>query len=163
VCVFAIRNRIVHMRIAWLLIVVALCASAQDDKKEVVSVVNKLFEGMAARDSGVISSTMTPDAKLVAAQDSQTFSTTTGEQFAQRIGANQSRVVERMWNPTVLVRGRIAMVWADYDVYVAGKFGHCGIDAFTLLKTDAGWKISGVQYTSETQGCTPNPLGPPPQ
>jgi len=71
-------------------------------------------------------------------------------------------VVERMWNPTVLVRGRIAMVWADYDVYVGGKFGHCGIDAFTLLKTDAGWKISGIQYTSETQGCKPNPLGPPP-
>jgi hypothetical protein len=151
------------MRIAWLMLVVALCASAQDDKKEVVSVVNKLFEGMAARDAGVISSTMTPDAKLVAAQDGQISSAITRDQFAERIGANKSRVVERIWNPTVLVRGRIAVVWADYDVYVADKFGHCGIDAFTLLKTDAGWRISGIQYTSETQGCKPNPSGPPPQ
>jgi hypothetical protein len=31
-----------------MVLVVALCASAQDDKKEVVSVVNRLFEGMAA-------------------------------------------------------------------------------------------------------------------
>jgi Putative lumazine-binding len=151
------------MRIAWLLLAVALCASAQDDKKDVVSVVNKLFEGMAAGDADVISSTMTPDAKLVAAQDGQISSAITRDQFAQRIGANKSRVVERIWNPTVLVRGRIAVVWADYDVYVAGKFGHCGIDAFTLLKTDAGWRISGTQYTSETQGCKPNPSGPPPQ
>jgi hypothetical protein len=118
---------------------------------------------MAARNADVISSTMTPDAKLVAAQDSQISSATTRDQFAQRIGANKSRVVERIWNATVLVRGRIAIVWADYDVYVAGKFGHCGIDALTLLKTDAAWKISGIQYTSETQGCKPNPLGRPPQ
>jgi ketosteroid isomerase-like protein len=150
------------MRIAWLLLAAALCASAQDDKKEVVSVVTKLFEGMAAGDADAISSTMTPDAKLVAAQDDKVSPATTRDQFARRIGANKNRVVERMWNPTVLVRGRIAMVWADYDVYVGGKFGHCGIDAFTLLKTDAGWKISGIQYTSETQGCKPNPLGPPP-
>jgi hypothetical protein len=47
------------MRTAWMVLVVALCASAQDDKKEVVSVVNKLFEGMAAGDSGAISPTMT--------------------------------------------------------------------------------------------------------
>jgi ketosteroid isomerase-like protein len=151
------------MRIGWLFLAAALCASAQDDKKDAVSLVNKLFEGMAARDADVIASTMTPDAKLVAAQDGQISSAITRDEFAQRIGANQGRVVERIWNPTVLVRGRIAIVWADYDVYVAGKFGHCGIDAFTLLKTDAGWKISGIQYTSETQGCKPNPLGPPPQ
>jgi ketosteroid isomerase-like protein len=151
------------MRIAWLVLVVALGASAQDDKEEVVSVVNKLFEGMAARDADVISSTMTPDAKLVAAQDGQISSAITRDQFAQRIGGNKSHVVERIWNPTVLARGRIAVVWADYDVYVDGKFGHCGIDAFTLLKTDAAWRISGIQYTSETQGCKPNPSGPPPQ
>lgn len=118
---------------------------------------------MAGRDAGVISSTMTPDAKLVATEDGQISQAITGEQFAQRIGSNKSHVVERMWNPTVLVRGRIAILWADYDVYVSGKFGHCGVDAFTLLKTGAGWKISGIQYTSETQGCKPNPSGPPPE
>ena len=101
----AIRNRIVHMRIAWLMLVVALCAPAQDDKKEVVSVVNKLFEGMAARDADAISSPMTPDAKLVAAQDGQISSAITRDQFAERIGANKSRVVERIWNPTVLLSG----------------------------------------------------------
>jgi hypothetical protein len=151
------------MRIAWLLLTSALCATAQEDQKEVISVVNRLFEGMAGRDAGVISSTMTPDAKLVATEDGQISQATTGERFAQRIGGSKSHVVERIWNPTVLVRGRIAILWADYDVYVAGKFGHCGVDAFTLLKTDAGWKISGIQYTSETQGCKPNPSGPPPE
>lgn len=149
------------MRFAALLLLCAVCAPAQDDNHQVVSVVNKLFEAMSASDADGISSTMTPDAKLVAAQNDK-FVATTRDQFAQRIGANKNRVVERIWNPTVLVRGRIAMVWAEYDVYVSDKFGHCGIDAFTLLKTDAGWKISGIQYTAETQGCKPNPLGPPP-
>ena len=149
------------MRIAWLLLVAALCASAQDDKKDVTAVVDKLFAGMAAGKADVITSTMTADAKLVSAQDGQISALITGEQFAQRISAAKGRVLERMWDPTVLVPGLIAMVWAEYDVYVGPKFLHCGIDEFMLLKTDAGWKISGVQSTAETQGCKPNPLGPP--
>ncbi|HML16161.1 MAG TPA: nuclear transport factor 2 family protein [Bryobacteraceae bacterium] len=148
------------MRFAALFLFCALCASAQDDQKQVVSVVNKLFDGMAANDARTIASTMTPDARIVAAQDDR-ISSRTGEEFAQRFATNKNQGLERIWDPTVLIRGRIAIVWAEYDYHLAGKFNHCGIDAFTLLKTDAGWRISGIQYTTETQGCKPSPLGPP--
>ena len=150
------------MRIAVLFLFCALVASAQDDKKEVLAVVNQLFDGMSTNDAAKISAAMTPDAKLVSAQADKVGAPITGEAFAQRMGSSKSKVLERIWDPTVLIRGRIATVWAEYDVYVGGKFGHCGIDAFTLLKTGDDWKISGIQYTSETQNCKPSPLGPPP-
>jgi ketosteroid isomerase-like protein len=151
------------MRIAALVLAFSVCACAadQNDKKEVISVVNQLFAGMAAGDAAAVTAIMTPDAKLISAREDKVSPATSVADFAKRISTGPNRVMERMWNPTVLVRGRIAMLWADYDVYVGGKFNHCGIDGFTLLKMDAGWKISEVIYTSETENCKPSPLGPP--
>lgn len=153
------------MRIAcWLLICSLIAAAAdQEDKAQVVSVVNQLFKGMYTKDAEAIKSTMTADAKLISAQNEKVGAAITRDDFAQRISANKNDVLERIWEPTVLVRGRIATVWAEYDVHVGGKFGHCGIDAFMLVKTDAGWKISDITYTSETQNCKPSPLGPVPE
>jgi len=150
------------MRIGFLLLACGLIASAddRDDKAQVVAVVNTLFEGMASKNGDTITSTMTADAKLIAAQPDRVGTPITRDDFAKRIAAGNAQVVERMWDPTVLVRGRIAMLWAEYDVHVGGKFNHCGIDAFMLLKSDDGWKISTIEYTSETQNCKPSPLGP---
>jgi hypothetical protein len=65
-----------------------------------------------------------------------------------------------MWNPEVRVHGPIASVWTAYDFWVDGKFSHCGVDVFDLVKTAEGWKISGGAYTVERTGCAPSPLGP---
>jgi ketosteroid isomerase-like protein len=139
---------------------IAAAADAASDKDDVVGVVNKLFAGMASRDGDAIASTMTPDARLIADNNGKLGAPLRRDEFAQRLASGKNQVIERIWNPTVLVRGNIAMVWAEYDVHVGGKFNHCGIDAFMLLKTDAGWKISDITYTSETQDCKPSPLGP---
>jgi ketosteroid isomerase-like protein len=150
------------MRIVSLLLACAIgCMAAdQNEKQQVVAAVNKLFEAMSAASGDAIAATMTPDAKLIAVADDKVAPPRTRDDFVQRIAASKSTIVERMWKPTVLVRGRIATVWAEYDVHVGGKFGHCGIDAFMLVKGDDGWKISSIEYTSETQGCKPSPLGP---
>jgi hypothetical protein len=44
---------------------------------------------------------------------------------------------------------------------VDGKFSHCGVDAITLVRTDAGWRIASFVYTVEETGCAPSPLGAP--
>jgi hypothetical protein len=46
------------------------------------------------------------------------------------------------------------VVWGSYNLWINDKFSHCGVDAFTLLKTDSGWKISSLSYSKETEGCT---------
>jgi len=67
-----------------------------------------------------------------------------------------------MWEPTVLVHGPLAVVWAAYDFHRNKTFSHCGVDAFTLLRSPTGWKIATVSYTTEATGCKPSPLGPLP-
>jgi len=61
----------------------------------------------------------------------------------------------------VLIHKEIAVVWTKYDFHREGKFSHCGVDAFNLIKTQEGWKISGIFYTVEKEGCEEGPLGSP--
>jgi hypothetical protein len=137
-------------------------AAADGDEKSILAAMQKLFDGMAAHDAAMIKSAMTADARLVRVRQGKTASTS-GDDFATSIAGNKNQLLERIWSPTVLVRGNIAMVWAEYDFHSNGKFHHCGIDAFLMLKTDEGWKASTISDTSETEGCKPSPLGPPKQ
>jgi hypothetical protein len=142
----------------------ALTATAADDEeKAVLAGVQKLFDGMAAHDAAMIKSAMTPEAQLVGSRRGGPLSAIPRDKFAESIAANKSQLLERIWSPKVMVRGNIAMVWAEYDFHANGKFNHCGIDAFLMVKTDEGWKASAISDTTETDTCKPSPLGPPKQ
>jgi hypothetical protein len=81
----------------------------------------------------------------------------------QRAMRTESRYTERGYHPTVLVSGPVAMVWLPYDFYVDGKWSHCGVDVFTLLKGGAGWRIATLVWSVEQPpACSPHPDGPPP-
>jgi len=66
-----------------------------------------------------------------------------------------------MWNPTVQIQGRVAMVWTPYDFHLNGEFSHCGIDVFTMLQGAEGWQVASITYNVVREGCTPSPLGSP--
>lgn len=141
-----------------------VCLHAADaEEKVVLAAVQTLFDGMAAHDANMIKSAMTPDAKLIGARTGRPAAVTARDDFATSIAASKNQLLERIWSPKVMVRGEIAMVWAEYDFHANGKFNHCGIDTFLMLKTAEGWKASAISYTSETEGCAASPLGPPKQ
>jgi hypothetical protein len=72
------------------------------------------------------------------------------------------RLLERGFNGTAMVDGPIAMVWLPYDFYVNGTWSHCGVDIFTMVKSDAGWKIATLTYNVlQPPACAPHPDGPP--
>ena len=81
------------------------------------------------------------------------------EEYFADLQASKQTMRERMWSPEVRVHGLIATVWTPYDFWIDGKFSHCGIDAFDLVKTEEGWKLAGGTYTVESK-CEPSPLGP---
>lgn len=49
----------------------------------------------------------------------------------------------------------IAVIWAPYNVLVAGKIDHCGTNVFTLLRRDGRWLISNIADNSR-KDCTNN-------
>lgn len=64
-----------------------------------------------------------------------------------------TRLRERYWSPTVLVRGSIAVVWAPYEFWRDGKTSHCGVDVFNFVKVDGTWRVANGMWTVEPAAC----------
>lgn len=151
------------IRLLWALVLgsASLCAEAQSEEKAVLAVVQRLFDAMAARDSAAARAVLIPEGRYFSVRENGAqvvVGGATNSEFAERLAAGKEAMLERMFEPRVLVHGRIAMVWTPYDFHRNRKFSHCGVDSFSLLKTSEGWKIAGIVYTVEPSGCPDRPL-----
>ncbi len=61
---------------------------------------------------------------------------------------------ERISNVRINNLGDVATVSMDYSFYYKGKFSHCGINVFHLLKDNNGWKITGIDDTNQKTECS---------
>lgn len=150
-------------KLASFLLLSAIWCGAQStgEDQSVISRVQALFDAMATHDSTAATALVIPEGRLMVSRANGTVSNSTLGEFATRLSSAKSSYLERMWNPKVMVRGGIAVLWTEYDFHLDGKFSHCGIDSFQLVKMPEGWKISGLAYTVEPTGCAPSPLGLP--
>jgi hypothetical protein len=82
--------------------------------------------------------------------------------YLEQLAHGRERLVERYWDPVVMIEERIATVTTPYDFHVNGLLRHCGTDVFTLVLGNDGWRISGGVYTVQRNFCPPSPLGPLP-
>lgn len=158
-----------HLACALVLVVGAASAaraqspSASADEREVVAVVQRFFDAMAACDGKTAAELSLPEGRLyrVVVGGDPAVRGTTFQEFTDSLTRCGRKVLERMWEPQVRVHKGIATLWAPYDFWLNGAFSHCGIDSFELAKTPDGWKMTGGTYTIERDGCAPSPLGPP--
>lgn len=133
-------------------------AQKTDDSKDALSVVNKLFEMMAAHKPAEIVALHTAEAQLVAVMKNREGKsanlTFTAAAFSKNFAEKRAELKEDMYAPKVEIYGDLALVWGRYVFFVDGKISHCGVNAFHLVRTDAGWKIGGASSSMEPQGCT---------
>jgi hypothetical protein len=75
-------------------------------------------------------------------------------QFVSSIaGAPAGDLIERVYDPQVMVDGNLAAYWAFYTFHVGERFSHCGVDSIQLFKFPEGWKIVSVADTRRQEGC----------
>lgn len=80
------------------------------------------------------------------------------EQRSQKV----TGVTERGFRPEVRINGPVAMVWYPYDLYREGTWSHCGVDIFTLIRTEGRWRIATLVWSAEQPPmCEKHPDGPP--
>ena len=135
-------------------------ATAQSaDERDVVSVVERFFQGMLQRDTAILRSTVDPTARLSGAavrNGTTVFTATPMDQFIASIARGQGEPAnERIFAPRVDIDGNLAHVWTFYTLHVGERFIHCGYDSFQLLRGDDGWKIVNVADTRRTENCDP--------
>lgn len=120
---------------------------AQTTEDSVKATINRLFEGMKNADTLVLKSAFTDDPILhtvatnkkkkvyVRVEKFNDFVKITGQQKA-------GEADERVQFETIRIDGPLAMVWAPYEFYYKGKFRHCGVNSFQLVRLEDGWKIN---------------------
>lgn len=155
-----------------ILMTIALCgfltvppagADEAAERDQLVALVQAFFDAMTDRDTDRMRSLLTTDGIFYGYRESGdglSIIQSAHQTYVDNLAAGEQRLVERFWDPEVLLHDRIAVVWTPYDLYIDGVFSHCGIDNFSFLKTDDGWKITGIVFSMETENCPPSPLGP---
>lgn len=80
----------------------------------------------------------------------------------ERVTKVTGTLTERGFDSQVRVSGPLATVWVPYDLYLNGQWSHCGVDAFTLLKVGARWRIASMVWSVEQPpACQKHPSGAP--
>lgn len=140
-------------------------AAQSGEEAAVLAVVQQFFDAIAAKDPALGAEAVLPDARFQGLRERPDGTLpaqgSSGADFLARLETMQGQMLERMWSPDVQIRGRLATVWARYDFHIDGAFSHCGVDAFSLIRGDTGWRIAAIVWTVEPDGCEPSPLGPP--
>ena len=135
-----------------------LFSSAQDNESEIKKVINDLFNSMRSSDSKSLLSSFHEDATLKSILKDSIGSTIIKEETINDFALSVSKLPkgyadERIKFDVIKVDGDLAFAWTPYDLYLNGKFIHCGVDAFVMLKLNNQWKISSLIDTRRKQGC----------
>jgi hypothetical protein len=134
-----------------------LFCNAQTAEDSVKVAVNRLFESMIKSDAGMLTAAFADSAIL------QTIATNkegkviirneSVAEFAQGISKLPPGAAdERITFDVIRIDGALAIAWAPYKFYYSGKFTHCGVDSFQLVRVNGQWKI---QYLIDTRRKDP--------
>ena len=131
---------------------------AQSTEDSVKAVVNQLFAAMKNIDAAKLKETFADGAVLQTISRKQDGSFFVQDEkvndFAESIGkAKKDSLDEQIVFETIKIDGPLASVWAPYKFYYAGKFSHCGVDSFQLVRINGSWKIQFLIDTRRRQGC----------
>lgn len=128
------------------------------DKTAAENVINTMFAEMANHNPEAIKAVYLPEALLVALIKNKEGKTVTrylsGETFSKGFAVKKNELKEDMYEMKTEIFGDLALVHGRYVFFVDKKISHCGVNAFHLVRTDAGWKIGGASSTIEPNGCT---------
>jgi hypothetical protein len=131
-------------------------AETEQEREAVLAVVQRLFDGMRARDSAAVRATFHPEARLIATGEQEgvpSIRVIPADGFVAAIGGGDEEWDEPFWDSVVQVQDNLATVWTRYAFYRAGTFSHCGVDAFILTRTEDGWQIVSIADTRQREGC----------
>ena len=131
---------------------------AQSAEDSVKMVVNNMFAGMKNADAGLFKSVFSDSAIMqTISRDKEGKTIVVNEslqEFADFVGKlKKDSADERITFETIRIDGPLAIVWTPYNFYFAGKFSHCGVNSFHLVRFNNSWKIQYLIDTRRRQGC----------
>jgi hypothetical protein len=134
--------------------------NGQTAEDSVKAAVNKLFKGMITSDAELVKSSFADSAILQTISRNKEGAIIIKNEmiaaFATAVaGMPKGAADERITFETVKIDGPLAIAWTPYNFYYDGKFSHCGVNSFQLVRINGEWKIQYLIDTRRRQGCNP--------
>lgn len=131
---------------------------AQTPEDSVKAVINQLFDAMRNADPVKLKDSFADSALLQTigrTKEGGTRIVNDGvDRFISSIGRlPKDSADERISFETIKIDGPLASAWTPYKFYYAGKFSHCGVNSFQLVRINGRWKIQYLIDTRRRQGC----------
>lgn len=127
-------------------------------EQEVIAVIKTLFDGMRAGDSTMLRSVLHPEAHLQSSfinkESIPMLKSGSITGWVKSVGTPHEEIYdEKIWSYEVRIDDNLASVWTEYTFYVGEKLSHCGVNAFHIVNTADGWKISHITDTRRRENC----------
>ena len=132
--------------------------AAQSAEDSVKAAVNKLFDGMKNGDAALVNQAFSDSAILQTItrnkEGKMIIRNEEVKDFAEFVGKQKKGAAdERISFETIKIDGPLAIAWTPYKFYYDGKFSHCGVNSFQLVRINGQWKIQYLIDTRRKQGC----------
>ena len=131
-------------------------SAQQTEEEQILKVVDQFFSSMEDRDVDLAESLLHKEGhsfRMISPSQTKEASARTFATYLASLGKGDAKWKEVAIDPKVMIDHNLAKVWTRYKFYINGEFSHCGTDAFTLAKSEQGWKILDLAYTVQKEGC----------
>jgi hypothetical protein len=149
------------MKYFFILLTIALTSGSsfgQTTEDSVKAVIDKMFSSMKAAD---------PESLRQCFGDSMVLQTITRNNEGKTVVINEPAsgftesirqlgpgdADEQIRYETIRIDGPLAMAWTPYKFYYKGKFSHCGVNSFQLVRFEGQWKIQYIIDTRRRVAC----------
>lgn len=135
-----------------------LFAFAQTAEDSVKATINRLFTAMKTSDSALLKTCFAEKCILqTIARNKEgklSIPDESVDDFARSISTQPKDALdEQIVFDVVKVDGPLAIAWTPYNFYYQGKFSHCGVNSFQLVRINGEWKIQYLIDTRRKSGC----------
>jgi hypothetical protein len=147
-----------NLVLPFILCMLLMNAAKAQETEHVRKTVDQLFDGMRTGDSTLLQKVFDPNCSLTSfsrnKKDSVEIHKSDASSFIKAAGKpHKEKWDERIYDVKILVDDRLATVWAPYKFYLGDQFSHCGVNVFTLIKSESGWKIYEIKDTRRKTDC----------
>lgn len=132
--------------------------SAQTTTDSVKATIDQMFRAMKSSDAALLKECFADSAILQTIgrnKEGQTIIRNEAiAEFIRSVSSMQKDAAdERIVYDVVKIDGALAIAWTPYQFYFNGKFSHCGVNSFQLVRLNTGWKIQYIIDTRRRVGC----------
>ena len=137
---------------------VSFASRAQTTEDSIKTTISYLFDGMKNADPVLLRSAFADSAILQTISRNKEGKTIIQNEsiaeFADFVSKQtKGGADERITYDEIRIDGPLAIAWTPYEFYMNGKFSHCGVNSFQLVRLNGVWKIQYIIDTRRRAGC----------